>query len=130
MKWTREAPGHYVSGKWSIEGEGTSWTLYEGSKKRHKAKSKKDCQQIAENAEEGVDGHSEPNEEVPPPQPKGKTSKLDLDGVLASLRLEIDQLSWRISSLDDANRKLAESNAQLTNAVMILGKHIAKMKGK
>jgi hypothetical protein len=120
MKWTREQPGVYISGKWRVEGEGTDWELFEGKKKRHKARSKKECQQVAEAAEEDVDGHHEPDDPLPTTFVDPKPSKLALDGVLASLRLDIDHLSHRISSLDDSNRKLTE-------AILILGKHVAKL---
>lgn len=117
MKWTRKESGHYVSGTLHIKGAGTNWDLYDGENHIHSSKSKKECQQIAEDPS-AVASKDDPEFAVVNAAKKISKST-DLDSILASLRLEIDNLSLRIASLDDSNRKLAD-------AIMILAKHISK----
>lgn len=123
MKWHREKPGHYSSGPYHIEGAGYHWKLRKGNRQLTTAKSKKECQQFAETHAEEVVAPEPPREE----SRKKKSTGEDLDSVLASLRLEIDALAMRISSLDDAIRKNTESQEGLTQAILILGRHVGKL---
>lgn len=116
MKWKRQEPGLYTSGKYRIEGTGTNWDLHYGKKHLHSGSSKKECQLFADDTEENPNIEPEPYE---PPKAQ-KKSKTELDSVLASFRLEVDQLAGRVSSLDTTISKL-------TDAVLILGKAVNKL---
>jgi len=119
LKWTRKEPGHYVSGTLHIKGAGTNWDLYDKEDHIHSGNSKKECQQVAENPPATI-AHKDSSElPVAVSAAKSTSKATDLDSVIASLRLEIDNLSLRISSLDDSNRKL-------TDAIMLLARYISK----
>lgn len=131
LKWTKEEPGHYVSGDWHVKGSGTSWDLYK--KKTHvhgPCKSKKECQQVAE----------DPSFATPEPEPKnpqntgfnskGPASLDDLDGVMRSLYLEVTHLTTSIAQQAHYEKQLSESIDKLTKAMLVLGKHIANLDNK
>jgi hypothetical protein len=126
LKWTRKEPGHYVSGTWHVKGAGTSWDLYDGRKHIASSKSKKECQQIAEDPpkkeeeptiEDRGTGH----------KPKGAVKLDDLHGVMTSLYLEMTHITTSVTENAHYNKKLSESIDKLTSAVLILGKHVAKL---
>ena len=116
LKWKRQEPGVYTSGTYRVEGTVTNWDLHEGKKHLHSGKSKKECQGIAEDGgvAPGVDLENL-HEHAPRKQSKG-----EIEGTIASLRLEVENLMWRISSLDTTINKL-------TDAILILGKHVGKL---
>lgn len=98
MKWKRGSKkGIYNSGVWEIRGKGTLWNLYYDGDLMATRGSKKLCQQVAADDEE-------PAEEQAPTPTK---SLKGLDGVLASLRLDISHLADQISALTAAINKLA-----------------------
>lgn len=124
LKWKREKPGCYVSGVWKIKGSGTSWELFHQGEKVSEGNSKKCVQIEAQQFEDNPDVDPEPNEETTVPsvvvesRPK-KTSNAGLDGILSSLRLEIDNLSHRIDAGTAATNNL-------TDAILMLVKHLKK----
>jgi hypothetical protein len=115
LKWKRQEPGHYTSGDWHVKGTGTNWDLHKKKTHVHSGSSKKECQELAETGATPVADPEDLHSYAP-----RKKSKEELDSVLASLRLEVDQLALRVSSLDTTISKLTE-------AVLILGKHTAKL---
>ncbi len=117
LTWKRPEAGHYTSGTWHVKGTGTNWDLYDGRKHITSATSKKACQQHAENPPPTEETEIAPEPELAKAPKRGK---LELDSVLASLRLEVDQLALRISSLDT-------TISGLKDAVLILAKHAAKL---
>jgi len=124
LKWKRPEPGHYVCGTWHVKGVGTSWDLYNGRKHIHSGTTKKECQQMAENSPKV----EQPEDEVPVPSVSRRVSKItDLDSVLASLRLEINNLALRIGSMDAGIQKSTESSDGLTKAILLLGRHLGKL---
>jgi hypothetical protein len=120
MKWTREKPGHYASGIWTIKGKGIKWQLLRNNKLALKGSGKKELQLYAEQQGKAKELDEEFVEQRAAKQPAAPKAK-DLDSVLASLRLEIDHLSLRIDALSASNKGLAE-------AIMLLASHVKKLK--
>jgi hypothetical protein len=129
LKWTRKESGHYVSGTWHVKGAGTNWDLYNGRKHIAPGKSKKECQQLAENppAADPDDDDATPAERGTGHKPKGAVKLDDLHGVMTSLYLEMTHITTSVTENAHYNKKLSESIDKLTNAVLILGKHVAKL---
>lgn len=135
MKWKREIAGVYTSGSYKIKGKGLSWTLYEGRNKLDTGTSKKAMQHAADAHAGGVGTvkdysaiqAGEPTERNKPVRKNTYTEGKDLEGVLASLSLQIDHLSHRIDSLNAESTKATKG---LTDAVLLLGRHAAKLGGK
>jgi hypothetical protein len=121
-----------MSGTWHVKGAGTSWDLYNGRKHIASGKSKKQCQQIAEDppAADPEDDDATPAERGTGHKPKGAVKLDDLHGVMCSLYLEMTNLSTSVVQLAHYIKEEAEAKNKLTNAVLILGKHVAKLEKK
>ena len=126
LKWNRKKPGCYVSGVWTIKGSGTSWELFHVKDKVGESNSKKALQgeaQAFEDAPEDKESE-EPEEEstvtsVVASQPKERAQKSSygLESTLSSLRLEIDSLKY-------SNNALTVQIEKLTDAILLLAKHV------
>lgn len=97
LKWKRQKPGVYAStdGKWTVEGEKTSWTLT-GTETNMSwlENSKKACQKRAEETLQKTD---------PPKTPPQRTKKQPsvesgpgVDAALSSLYLEVSGLRFSL----------------------------------
>jgi len=108
MKWKRKVPGEYYSGPWTVEGAGGRWTLLCNGEEIENHKSKKDCQDRAEELD-GEVKKSKPTRKGPrrknkEPQTiteaveKGEGS-VPLDSALRSLYLQLGQLTYSLERI-------------------------------
>lgn len=97
MKWSREAPGHYVSGRWAVEGKGVRWKLSCDGARVAIGRSKGELQRAAEKDP----GAPAPEEAATPAPRRAAVAAVgSVESVLASLRLEVENLTLAVRELN------------------------------
>lgn len=97
LRWSRVAPGHYESGRWSITGQGTKWTLRCDGVLTRRGRNKSELQRFAaEDADADAALAPEPRARRAP----AATSADSAESVLAALRLEVENLTLAVRELN------------------------------
>lgn len=92
LKWKRLEPGRYQCGDWTIAGKGTKWGLYNDAQLVKSGDSKGELQRYVEKGPSLGD--------VEPEVPSRRRAGVDsLESVLASLRLEVNELTLAVRML-------------------------------